>query len=192
MNGNVNEVKVTFEEYNSTFDELVMLYYPVFYNPFDDESDDDDDVKCIQININSTQIVINNLIFNTVYTFCVLESTQIITPFQCKSYVTTKGMPWLYKEQKVVIITSMTLLLLLMLVTGIIMTYFLIRRMPTLIRGSKRVVIVNNRTKEVMILPRSNNESSNNSIRKESTTPIIPEPPTYLTPLPRQSIDHHR
>lgn len=75
------------------------------------------------------------------------------------------------------------------LVVGIAMTYFLIRRIPTLMRGSKRVVMVNNRTKDVMVLP---SESRNNSLQKSKTAePIrLSEQVTYLTPLPRQSIDN--
>lgn len=182
-----DEVKIIFEE---VLEDMVMLYYPGFYDPFDKNFEDDSIVNCILIDESPT--IIRNLITNMVYTFCSLHKTPIFTPFQCKSHVTAEGMPWLYKEQKAVIITSLTLLFFLSLITGILMTYFLIRRIPTLIKGSKRVVIVNNRTKEVMILPRSNNDSINNSCRKESATPIhpmTPEPPTYLTPLPRQSID---
>jgi hypothetical protein len=167
---------------------MVLLYYPIYFNPFD-KIDDVHDPQCVFVTEDT--VVVEDLLPNTVYTFCSLFNVAIFSPFQCMSFANTEGMPWLYEEQKTVIITSLTLIFLLVLVAGILMTYFLIRRMPTLIRGSKRVVVVNNRSKEVMILPRSANSSRSNSYRKESVvTPIVPEPPTYLTPLPRQSVDH--
>lgn len=181
-----NEVIVTFDRKEEG---MVLLYYPVYFNPFDMIVDDPNDPRCV--NVANEVINISDLLPNTIYTFCSLFNIAIFTPFQCISHANTDGMPWLYEEQRPVIITSLTLIFLLVLVAGILMTYFLIRRMPTLIRGSKRVVMVNNKSKEVMILPRSTDSSRSNSYRKESVvTPIVPEPPTYMTPLPRQSIEH--
>ncbi|KAG5670513.1 hypothetical protein PVAND_000772 [Polypedilum vanderplanki] len=189
---NHEEVIVEFKE--GYDDEMVLVYYPSMEDPFKekDMNAGKDIVKCISVT--NPIIIVNQLLPDTIYNFCALYRNpyhMMITPFQCKSHIYLQGHPWLYEEQKAIIITSFILLLLLALIIGVITTYFLIRRMPTLIRGSKRVVMVNNRTKEVMILPRTNSDAtSNNSCRKESIPPITAEPPTYLTPLPRQSFDN--
>jgi hypothetical protein len=85
------------------------------------------------------------------------------------------------------IMTSFLVIIFVALFVGVIMTYLLIRRMPTLMRGSKRVVMVNNRKTDVMVLPSG---SRNNSWQKETSSSIKLEPPTYLTPLPRKSLDN--
>lgn len=183
-----DQVMVEFESYDAN---MVLLYYPSEQDPFYlvDNEDERHTVRCIAIT--GIIIFVDSLAPDTVYTFCALyRLPQMFSPFQCKTFVTKQGHPWLYDEQKAIIITAITMLILLALVVGIIMTYFLIRRIPSLIKGSKRVVMVNNRAKDVMILPRSNSESRSNSCRKESITPITAEPPTYMTPLPRHSIEN--
>jgi hypothetical protein len=172
---------------------MALVYYPTNNDPFlSTDIEMKSTIKCVALV--GHIITIKNLAPNTIYTFCALynDLNPMITPFQCKSVMTIQGSPWIYREQKTIIITSFTLILLLVLIAGVLLTYYLIRRVPTLIKGSKRVVMVNNRAKEVMILPsHSNSVSSSPSYRKESAIHINTiEPPTYLTPLPRQSIEN--
>lgn len=140
----------------------------------------------------SAKIVINDLTPSTVYTFCALIKDQFIqTPFQCKSYQTQTPwaqQAWLYKEQKTIIVLSLVMMLLLCFLLGSAMTYLIIRRMPTLMKGSKRVVMVDNRSTDVMVL---SSDSRTNSLLKETTSlESTADPQTYLTPLPRKSLEN--
>jgi hypothetical protein len=187
-----DKVVIEFETYD---EDMVLLYYPGACDPFDLERFNDSRYTVQCLSINEITIVVSNLASDIVYTFCALYlfHYQMMTPFQCKSFVISTGVPWFYQEQKTIIITSFALLLLLSLIIGIIMTYILIWRVPTLMKRSKRIIIVgNNRPKEVMILPSRSSSSGSqvSSCRKESITPTMSEPPTYLTPLPRSSFKH--
>lgn len=193
--GTLNEVSI---EINDFLAGTALLYYPSSDDPFANDKDIDERYSIRCLTVSKRNIFVKNLAPNVIYNFCLIinvptYNTPQISPFQCRSYQIAVGKPWLYEEQKPVILTSLSLLIIMALIVGIILTYCLIRRIPTLIKGSKRVVLVNNRAKEVMILPRSSTQSSSQSIssscRKESVTPIHHEPPTYLTPLPRQSFD---
>lgn len=181
-----SDVEIVF---GSSYHNVYMIYYPGFLDSADFNSyNGQGKVQC-RIVVGS-QMMIQNLIPSTVYTFCALIDQLIQTPFQCKSYQTPtpfKRQTWIYQEQKAIILTTFLMLVFLSLIVGVVMTYLLIRRIPTLMKGSKRVVMVNNRTKEVMVMPGG---SRSNSWQRETTTPIKTEAPTYLTPLPRQSFDN--
>ncbi|XP_070502908.1 uncharacterized protein [Chironomus tepperi] len=178
----------------------IMLYYPSNDDPFENDKEQDERYTIRCQSVSNRHIFVKNIAPNVIYNFCIVINVsfypyQGFSPFQCRSYQIVVGKPWLYEDQKSVILTSLSLIIITALIIGIILTYCLIRQIPTLIKGSKRVVLVNNRAKEVMILPRSSTQSSSSqsvssSCRKESVTPIHNEPPTYLTPLPRQSFDH--
>jgi hypothetical protein len=184
-----NEIQIVLGSNYHQYD-IFLLYYPGFLEITNMSQEKIQNSLHCQIVV-SSKILVRNLVSSTVYTFCVLIKYQpIISPFQCKSKQTKtpfSRQTWIYQEQKMLILTSFLVIIFVALFIGVVMTYLLIRRMPTLMRGSKRVVMVNNRKTDVMVLPSG---SRNNSWQKETSSSIKLEPPTYLTPLPRKSLDN--
>lgn len=193
------DVSFTFESVSSEFEaqivfdnisgrDIALVYFPGVLDTSDLTIDGiANDINCLTIV--STTVFIKDLQPSTVYTFCALMRNQPMqTPFQCKAYQTQtpfKHQAWINQGKKLIYITSFLMVLLLCFVIGGILTYLIIRTKPTLIKGSKRVVLVNNKTKDVMILP---GQSRSNSWKLDTSQKV--EPPTYITPLPRRSMDN--
>lgn len=188
---NDNEVFITLSD---LFINTLLVYYPSdeYRSMSIANNDSQFTVRCNCLT--SLSFILSDIAPNVMYNFCISPFSTAISPFECKPFMINTKNPWLLEEHKTIIFTTLSLILVSMLIIGMIITYCVIRQVPTLIKGSKRVVLVNNRgSNDVMIMPRNSTQSCTQSIssscRKDSATVTDNEPPTYLTPLPRQSID---
>lgn len=118
-------------------------------------------------------IFIDDLTPSVPYLFCILYSDpQIISPYQCQSFMVEKGTPWILEKDQMLVIYLVVGAFFLSFFIGVAIAYFVVLEFPTLLRGSLKVIIVQDLKHD-------------EEREKEEEKPEVPDQPIYLTPLPK-------
>lgn len=149
---NENEIIVVFNRVDLD-NKVVLYYYPSSFNASDLSMNDDqiEDLFRCQL-IHNPELKIMNLQSSTIYTFCALLGTVLITPFHCKSHLTATPFqeePWIDQEHDDIMLTSILVnIVLVTLLIGIAMIYLLKYRAKSLMLDSQCVVLSDKRIQD--------------------------------------------
>ncbi|XP_018803909.1 PREDICTED: uncharacterized protein LOC108978209 [Bactrocera latifrons] len=104
---------------------------------------------------NNIEIVINNLVPNGSYTFCLIPKNKMSTsPFNCRSAHLPQLEAWLEYNAVALFCTIAILVTVVCAVMGVTGVYFLLRWRPTFLYGNKRLHRIASTTHEVLLLPK--------------------------------------